>query len=136
MAGARIPIQKMSLFVSHVTKHLQWQFVLENISWKGTSYCVGLHFLCEYFSWAMTAREDELILFCAAIKIISPLFQKSTDDMSQPEHHRQGKVSIPAGFYLFLLLLLVRLRLLLLLLLLHLLLLLGIWRSLWHNTLK
>ena len=33
------------------------------------------------------------ILFLAAIKIIFPLFQKSTGDMSQPKHHKEGQVS-------------------------------------------
>ena len=33
-------------------------------------------------------------MFWAAIEIISPLFQKSTSDMSQPKHHKKGQVSL------------------------------------------
>ena len=36
-------------------------------------------------------------MFRAAIEIIPPLFQKSKGDMSQPKHHKEGKVSIHTG---------------------------------------
>ena len=53
-----------------------------------------------YISWVIapvTARIDGLILFWATIEITSHLFQKSTDDMSAPKHHSDGKVSLHTG---------------------------------------
>ena len=39
-------------------------------------------------SRVVTVRKAGSISFCAANKIICPLFQKPTDCMSQPEHGR------------------------------------------------
>ena len=109
--------KRISLCVWHLLKHLQWKIGFKNISRQITWSSVSLSFPFGHRSWVVTAREAESISFCAANKIISPFFQKSTDDKSPPKHGRQGKVSLHTGFYLLLLLLL--LILLLLLLLLH-----------------